>query len=371
MAEETRPADAGGTGAARPMLEIDSSRQLLSWLREQKLSIAFSTYQAGKLFLLGLSQDDKLSVHERSFERCMGLAAVPGSLYMATLYQIWRMNNILDTGAPLRDGVDQLYVPQASWVTGDVDTHDLAIDADGRLVFVNTLFSCLATVDPSASFAPIWHPPFISRLAAEDRCHLNGLAMKDGRPAWVTAVSTTDIHEGWREHRRSGGVVIDVHSGHTVCEGLSMPHSPRWHNGQLYVLNSGCGDFGRVNLDTGRFEPICFLPGYARGLSLHGDFALIGLSKPRVKSFEGLELQERLEAKNVKARCGIAVVDLRNGDLAHSINIDGVIDELYDVVALPGIRTPSALGFKSEEIRRTIRMAPGPIGSASATEPTA
>lgn len=350
-----RPAPESKT--SEPRLEIDVSRQFTSWLREQKLSLAFTTYQAGKLFFVGLKPDASLWLHERTFERCMGLAVSGDSLYMANLMQLWRFNNVLEAAQFTPDGADRLYVPQVSWVTGDIDAHDVAVDAEGRLIFVNTLFSCLATPDPAASFRPVWQPSFISKLAAEDRCHLNGLAMKDGQPAYVTAVATTDVHEGWREHRRSGGVVIDVASGEVVCRGLSMPHSPRWHQDRLWVLNSGTGEFGHVDLAAGRFVPLCFLPGYARGLAFHGQFAVIGLSKPRkVKTFDGLELQERLEQKQVSARCGLVVVDLRTGDQVHSLMADGVVEELYDVAVLPGVRTPAALGFKTDEIRRTIKI---------------
>jgi uncharacterized protein (TIGR03032 family) len=108
---------------------------------------------------------------------------------------------------------DAVYIPQVAHFTGDLDTHDLAFDPHGRILFVNTLFSCLSRVSESRSFTAIWKPPFTSRLAAEDRCHLNGLALKDGRPAFATAVSTTDVTDGWREHRRDGGVIVDIATG--------------------------------------------------------------------------------------------------------------------------------------------------------------
>jgi uncharacterized protein (TIGR03032 family) len=179
--------------------------------------------------------------------------------------------------------------------------------------------------------------------------------MRDGAPAFVTAVGTSDTREGWREHRRDGGVIIDVQSGEIIARGLSMPHSPRWHDGTLYVLNSGAGEFGRVDLASGKFEPVCFCPGYARGLAIVGNFAVIGLSTCREsRTFSGLPLDDALAAKNVAPRCGLLIVDLRTGDIAHSLTITGIVRELYDVAALPGITMPSALGFKTEEIRRTI-----------------
>lgn len=201
----------------------------------------------------------------------------------------------------------------------------------------------------------MWQPAFVSKLAAEDRCHLNGLAMRNGQPAYVTAVSQSDVADGWREHRNDGGIVIDINRSEIVCSGLSMPHSPRWHNGKLWLLNSGTGDFGFVNLDTGRFESLCFCPGYMRGLSFHGDFALIGLSRPRNnKTFGGLALDDNLKSRNAEARCGIQIIDLRTGDVAHWLRMEGVVEELYDVVALPNVRRSMALGFKTDEIRRVL-----------------
>jgi uncharacterized protein (TIGR03032 family) len=259
-------APSGSPPTPAPALEISASRQFTSWLAEQRLSLAFSTYQTGKLFLLGLQPDGRLSVFERTFERCMGLCAAPDAqtLWMSSLFQLWRFENALPAGESAPGGYDRLYVPQLAYTTGDIDLHDIALDRECRPVFVNTLFSCLATPSETHSFRPVWKPPFISRFAAEDRCHLNGLAMRDGAPAFVTAVSTTDVHEGWREHRRDGGAVIDVESGELVCRGLSMPHSPRWQegsgttSGKLFVLNSGAGEFGTVDVASGRFEPICF-----------------------------------------------------------------------------------------------------------------
>ena len=246
-------------------------------------------------------------------------------------------------------------MPQLDYITGDLDIHDVALGGDGRVVFVNTLFSCIATVSESHSFKPLWRPPFVSKLAAEDRCHLNGLAMDDGRPAYVTAVSQSDIADGWRNRRRDGGCVIDVESGEIVVSGLSMPHSPRLYRDKLWLLDSGTGFFDHVDTAAGQFEPMTFCPGYARGLAFVGDFAVVGLSRPRGnKTFSGLTLDDNLAARDAEARCGLLVIDLRSGDIVHWVRIDGVVEELYDVVALPGVTRPMALGFKTDEIRRTI-----------------
>jgi uncharacterized protein (TIGR03032 family) len=346
--------------APAPSFGINTSRQFLAWMAEQKLSIALTTYQIGKLFALGLKPNGELAAFERSFNRCMGLcpSADGNGFFLSSLYQIWRFENSLGAGEHA-DGFDAVYIPQMGFTTGDCDIHDMATDANGELVFVNTLFSCLATTSTTHSFRPLWRPPFISRLAAEDRCHLNGLALRDGQPAYVSAVSTSDAADGWRERRGDGGVVIDVASNEVVASGLSMPHSPRWHQGRLWLCNSGTGEFGCIDLDTGAFEPLSFCAGYLRGVAFHGDYALLGTSKPRQnKTFSGLPLDDALSQRNVEARCGIQVVDLRSGDAVHWVQFEGIIDELYDVITLPGIRNPSLIGFKNDQIRRLISIEP-------------
>jgi uncharacterized protein (TIGR03032 family) len=358
------PSSASSTAA----FELTASRQFTSWLAERKASLAFTTYQAGKLFLLGLQPDRRLSVFNRTFERCMGLWASPERLLMSSLYQLWQFDNALAPGQA-HQGYDRLFVPQLAWTTGDLDVHDIAVAGNGghdiaqrgagRRVFVNTLFSCLATVSESHSFRPLWRPPFISRLAAEDRCHLNGVAMEAGEPRYVTSVSMSDVADGWRDHRVMGGVVIDVASGEVVAGGLSMPHSPRVYRNRLYVLDSGSGRFGWIEPASGRFEEICFCPGYARGLAFAGDFAVIGLSLPRHnRSFSGLPLDEELRRRDAAPRCGLLVVDLRTGDAPHSLRLEGAVHELYDVAVMPGVIRPMALGFRSDEIRRLITIAP-------------
>jgi uncharacterized protein (TIGR03032 family) len=344
---------------AEPTLRIDTSRQFTSWLAEHRVSLAFTTYQSGKLFFIGVQPDGRLWVHERTFNRCMGLAGDGQTLWMSSLYQLWRFENALAPGE-LHQGCDRLFVPQAGYTTGDIDIHDIALDADRHPVFAATLFSCLAAVSETHSLRPLWKPPFISKIAAEDRCHLNGLAMKDDRPAYVTAVAATDVADGWRDKREGGGIVVEVASEETVANGLSMPHSPRLHDGALYLLESGTGHFGTVDRMSGRFEPVAFCPGYLRGLAFVDRFAVVGLSRPRPDSrtLQGLKLDALLEEKGVAARCGILVIDLKSGDIVHWLTLQGVVQELYDVVALPGVARPMAIGFKSDEIRRSLTIEP-------------
>src|SRR5262245_14448601 len=234
---------ASATGAAsEPWVEVTGSPRLATWLAESQVSLAFTTYQTGKLFLLGRHPEGRLAVFERTFNRAMGLWADGQTLWLSTLYQLWRFENLLRPGESYQ-GHDRLYVPKVGYTTGDLDIHDVAIDGTGRVVFVATGFGCLATLSERSSFAPLWRPPFLSKLTAEDRCHLNGLALADGRPRYVTAVSASDVVDGWRDRRRDGGIVMEVPGGRVITAGLSMPHSPRWYRDRLWLLNSGTGQF--------------------------------------------------------------------------------------------------------------------------------
>ncbi|NEP47064.1 MAG: TIGR03032 family protein, partial [Okeania sp. SIO2H7] len=256
------------------------------------------------------------------------------------------------------NGYDKLYVPRIGYTTGDLDLHDLAIDADGRIIFVSSLLNCLATVSDRHSCTPLWHPPFISKIVNEDRCHLNGLAMKEGKPAYVTTISKSDVVDGWRDKRRNGGCVIDLQSNEIILTGLSMPHSPRFYREKLWLLNSGTGFFGTVDLANGKFEPLTFCPGYLRGLAFWKDYAIVGLSKPRGKTFSGLQLDEELLNKDVEPRCGLMVIDLNTGTIVDWLRFEGIITELYDVQVLPQVKRPMALGFQTDEISRILTLDP-------------
>ena len=344
-----------------PSLELKASEQFNAWLFQQNISIAFTTYQAGKILFLGLQADGQLSLFERTFGRSMGLWANGNSLYLSSRYQLWRFENALAPGQNY-NGYDALFIPQTAYTTSDLHIHDLVqVDRQGEkyVVFVNTLFNCLATVSNQHSFIPLWKPAFISQLVAEDRCHLNGVALREGQARYVTAVSQTNSANGWREHRADGGCVIDVPSNEIIMTGLSMPHSPRWYQNRLWLLNAGTGEFGYVDEQQGKFEPVTFCPGYLRGLAFSGDFAIIGLSKIRGESvFSGLPLDEKLQANNGQALCGLAVVDLQSGNTVHFLSLEGAVSELYDVALLPGVRRPMALGLKTEEIEQMVTIGP-------------
>jgi uncharacterized protein (TIGR03032 family) len=334
-------------------LNITASTNFTQWLGDRFVSLAFTTYQAGKIFFVGLQPNGRLSIFERTFDHCMGLWVNNSSLYLSSLYQIWGFENALEVGETY-NGYDFLYIPQSSHVTGDLDIHDLVVDDSGKLIFANTLFNCLSTVSSTHSFTPLWQPEFISELVAEDRCHLNGIALQSGKVRFVTVIAQTDQANGWRDRRHDGGCVIDITNNQIVATGLSMPHSPRYYQDRLWLLNSGTGEFGYLDLQQEKFEPLVFCPGYLRGCALIENYAVVGISQLRNKTFSGLLLDQKLQQANLESFCGLLIIDLLQGEIVHWLKLEGVVSELYDVAILPKIRRPMAIGFKSDEIKRLI-----------------
>jgi uncharacterized protein (TIGR03032 family) len=335
------------------------SSTLVARLAALRCSFVASSYRSGILYFVGGGRGGSAQLHLAGMPAPMGIHYDGvDSLTLACATEIIRFRDMLRTGgAPNRDVFDACFAPRTVHVTGFLDAHDVGVDASGNPVFINTRFNCIATVSAEKSFRQLWKPPFISALVNEDRCHLNGLAMEDGRPRYVTAVSRSDTIDGWRDRRADGGVVVDVEKNEIVCDGLSMPHSPRLHRGELWVLNAGTGELGRIAFDTagrGRFEPIAFCPGFLRGLSFCGDYAFVGLSKPRYSRFEGLALDKTLRDRDSEPWCGVQIIELSSGTCVDWFRIDGGVTEIYDVEALPGLLTPMALGYRSDEAANAI-----------------
>jgi uncharacterized protein (TIGR03032 family) len=336
--------------------QTDSFVALLHQLRA---SLLVSTYQANKLLAVR-AQGHGVSTLVRTFDRPMGMAVAGGRVALGTRNQVWFFRNAPDIAPRVEPAGlhDACYLPRSCHVTGDIGVHDLAWAGD-ELWLVNTRFSCLCTLDPDYSFVPRWRPPFISALAAEDRCHLNGLAIIDGRPKYVTALGQSDSAGGWRPDKPHGGCLIDVPDNTIVAHGLCMPHSPRWHEDRLWLLESGTGRLLLMDLATSRGQPVAQLPGFARGLALAGPYAFIGLSKIRPTSaMDGVPLA----ARRNDLKCGIAVVALESGRVEAFLEFQSAVEEIFDVQLLPGLRFPEVIGFQKDEIHHTFivpRASPG------------
>lgn len=342
----------------KPMTNADAALTLsastdpgfAAWLAASGGSLAISTYQAGRLFMVGWN-GQQVSFLPRAFDRPMGLDVAGDRLALATRHAIWLFANSRPLApnylAPGR--YDALYLPHAQFHLPDLQIHDLAFAGD-ELWLVNTRLSCLATPSPTQTFVPRWRPAFIDDLAPEDRCHLNGLAVRDARPAFVTALGETNTPHGWRDGKRGGGIVIDVDSGEIALRGLSMPHSPRWHDGALWLLNSGEGRLLRMTAD-GRADTVCELPGYLRGLCFVGHHALVGLCQIREKQvFDGMPVAER----HAELLCGIAVIDTRSGQRVGLLSFTAGCSEIYDLRFLAGIRRPNVLNLAKDDVKLAI-----------------
>jgi uncharacterized protein (TIGR03032 family) len=340
--KDIEPAQASGEQA----VEYSLSPGLVARLATLNISIAFTSYQSSILYFLGRGREGA-HLHQSGLPKPMGICVEgPGRLTLASGAHVVRFRNVLAANERINDAFDGCYVPRTFHLTGDLDLHDIGVDADDRPIFVNTRFNCLATLSPKHSFEPIWKPPFITGLLDGDKCHLNGLAMRKGKPAYVTSVSRSDVIDGWRDRRADGGGVIDVEANAIVCEGLSMPHSPRMHRGELWLVNSGTGELGVVEglgEGMGRFSPRAFCPGFLRGLAFRDKYAFVGLSKPRYKRFEGLALDERLRQADAEPWCGVQIIDLDTGGCVDWLRIDGAVAELYDIAVIPGFARPMAL----------------------------
>ena len=306
-------------------------------LRQAGSSLLISTYQTHRL-VCARAAADGLNTHLRTYDKPMGIAVAPGRIALGTSTEVWDLRDMPEAAAKLEPAGshDACYLPRNRHVTGDVAVHELAF-ASGELWLVATAFSCLATLDGAHSFVPRWRPPFISSLAPDDRCHLNGLAVRDDRPAYVTALGTTDTPCGWRAGKAGGGVLIDVASGEVAVGGLSMPHSPRWWGGRLWLLESGTGSLCLADLDAGTVEVVAELPGFTRGLTFLGGVALVGLSQIRESATFG---DLPLTRSSQERRCGVWMVDLRSGDVAGFLRFDDLVQEIFDVAVLPGVRFP-------------------------------
>lgn len=340
---------------------ITYSAGLVAWMSANNLSLGFSTYTRGKVVLIGPGTRGQVAVSERNFGHAMALRATATGLYLSNAHQVWRFDNGLDPGVQF-EGWDRLYMPRSCHVTGAVDIHDIHIDKAGRVLVAVTLYNCLAELDERGSFSPIWRPSFIDRIVNEDICHFNGFCLEDGVPAYATVTGRSTAPAGWREHRANGGLVIDMRNDRVVAEGLAMPHTPRLYRGTLYVLEAGSGWFGRIDRASGTFERLTWCPGFLRGLSFVGNYALIGLSKPRNQIFSGLPLDAEMKQRAAEPECAVYVVDLTSGEICHRLAITGSVEEIYDTAIFAGSRQPMLIGTEGPEIGKYVAVGPDRSG---------
>lgn len=319
--------------------------ELPELLASLEVSLAISTYQAGKVILVS-SDGENISLLPRNFDTPMGLAVDGNKMAVATKDEVIILSHDRSLGStyPKKPGVyDTLFMPRQTFYTGALAMHDMAF-VEPAIIGVNTLFSCLCQVDGDYSFKPIWKPPFITELASQDRCHLNGLAVENDVPKYVTALGTTNTAQGWRDNKLTGGMLMDVESNEVIFSDLPMPHSPRIYDGDLYMLLSATGEIAKVDEKTGSYDVLNKLPGFTRGLARYGDYLFVGLSKLRnTHTFGDLELAGKKDVI-----CGIAVLHLATGALVGQMEFIRTCEEIYDVQVLPGLIKPGIVGPDSD-----------------------
>ena len=324
-------------------VQYEHSLSLPDLLRSLQATLIISTYQAGKLVLLGEKQG-KLTLSFHNFDRPMGIAIddTCNEMAVASSEKVWRLHNTRHVASQLEEHrkYDACFLARTACITGEIQAHEIAW-VGNELWVVNTLFSCLSTLHPRFSFVPRWQPPFVSALVPEDRCHLNGMAVVDDRVKFVTAMGETDSAGGWRDRKSESGCLIDVDSGETVVRGFSMPHSPRWHDGCLWLLDSGRGGLVRIDPHSRSVDTVVKLPGYTRGLTIYRSLAFIGLSRIRETStFGGVPIAENRD----HLKCGVGVVDLRTGELVSQFEFNTGVEEIFDVTIVPQVRQMAMRG---------------------------
>lgn len=323
-------------------------------LTKLNCTIVITTFQAGKVIFISPKNEEELVQLPRSFKRAMGLTTQADKMAIATANEIIVLRNSkeLAVNYPSKKATyDALYVPRASYYTGEVDIHDLHWGKKG-LWAVNTSFSTLCLIDDNYSFTPVWKPHFISKLEGEDRCHLNGLAMENGEPAYITSLGKGDTKQAWRENIVKGGLLMHIPSNEIILEGLAMPHSPRLFDGKLYVLLSAKEELIAVDAQKGTYGVIAHIPGFVRGMAKHGDFLFIGTSKLRKNSstFKHLDIADKA------AVAGVTILHLPTATIVAKLTYHASVDEIYDIQVLPNIVRPNILNTYKETHLKAVHL---------------
>jgi uncharacterized protein (TIGR03032 family) len=340
MSQPTQPA---------PPFSCTYTPNIPELLLQLRCTIAISTYQAGKVVFIGPKNEEHLVQLPRTFHKAMGIGLEDDKMVIACKDEVLVLKNSAHLAAhyPNKPNTyDALFMPRATYYTGQVDIHDVDY-GDGTIYGVNTSFSCLIKIDDNFSFTPIWKPPFISKLASEDRCHLNGMALQNGRPKYVTAFNTGDTRQSWRPEVTTAGIMMDVDSNEFVARELPMPHSPRLFDGQMYLLFSATGELVKLDLSTGKYDVVTKMTGFVRGLARYGDYAFVGLSRLRKNS----STFSKLKIADVANRSGIVVIHLPTGAKVGEIIYKASVEEIYDVQILPNMIRPGILNTQKPEYK--------------------
>ena len=341
-----------------PELSFTYSPSILSWFKNNECNIIATSYKTNMIYSMGITEDngiEKFSLWFNWFNRPTAISVDSDHLWLSTQHSILKCANT-SSKENLEEGFDCSFVPMNTFNTNNIDGHDFTTTKDGKLMFVNTKFSCISTLSDTYNFNVEYVPPWISKVAPEDRCHLNGMCLdEDDNIKYITAVCDSDVQDGWR-HRRgeADGFIYDVQEDKRVCEHLTMPHSPRIYRGKLWVLNSGRGEFGYVK--DSKFITLAFIPGFIRGLDFIDKYAVIGSSMDRHEGrFSDLILGSILEEKKIEARCAVYIVDITNGFILHNVEFDNM-KEMYDVKIKRNAQRTRVISFDTDISQSNYRL---------------
>ena len=334
-------------------MKFNYSNNLLDYLKNNKINIYACAYKSNSIVNICTIEEKntnntKLSLWKTSLDRPMSIQSYKDKLIVGCRRDVLQFSKDGESKTDNEQfkNFDVTFNHQLTNITNGLDIHDIVFNDNGKPYFCSSMFSCVGELSDKGSFKVYWKPPWISKIAPEGRCHLNGLCCVDGVPTYITSISRCDVLEGWR-HNRNKGVVYDITTNTLICKNLSMPHSPVWYNNKLWVLESGTGYFGYIDMDREvsendetyhPFVKTLFLPGFLRGISfINSEYVIIGSSKDRHdNAFSGLELSKTLKNKEAMAKCGIYIIKLESMEIEHFIMFDdpfiedGPSDSLYN-----------------------------------------
>ena len=308
---------------------IDASPRLRHWLQANRICLALSTGEGGRIITLGAGSSG-LAAFDVPCDRPGALLATEAGLYVAARSRLWCFDDALTGGERFR-GEDRLCLPSQCRPTGTIGIQDVAAEESGRLLVAAAQFNCVARMNSRGDLKPVWRPAFIDAAIRDDRCRLSGFCLSDGGLAYVTVTAATNEKDGWRQYKASGGQVIDAATHQVVAQGLALPRAPRLYRKRLWILESGSGTLGWIDLQTRRFERFAEVPGFPRGLRFFGDHALVTASQRHGEQGGGA--------------AGIHWVNLKTGKIDHWIALKAPIGEAIDVALIPGKTVPRLAGL--------------------------
>jgi uncharacterized protein (TIGR03032 family) len=291
--------------ASMPSEAVSATRGFVDLLKSLNVSLMLSSRQDSAVLSLSAGAS-ACELSRVAMPAPMGLARRGDRLAVGTSMALRIFQDLTPA-----DPQAAHYLPVASHLIGAVSVHDVDWDDSGQLWFANTQFSALCTTGSDGHFRMQWRPPFVTAPGPVDACHLNGMALDGQGPRFATALAASDGREGWRAQGPDAGVLLATDRADVLRDRLSLPHSPRLHDGALWLLESGAGRLLRLDPATGRGDVVCELPGVLRGLDFAGDHAFIALSRVREGSGEASRvLGERFPRAEV---CRVFAVDCRRG----------------------------------------------------------